>query len=209
MTDRRDSHQRSALLTAIVAVGALALAVGAGFIAGSSVNKTTTVTRTEVRTVAPAVTSESEGAPRAGGRVACAPRAGVPGPRSDSSGHAAGPVRPGRPLAAIIRATAEVHHIALCLEKPALLTFSLECNSGECEEAAYGEFPAGPAEPHVFEPGRSLRCDIRSAGRYVVRVQANSAPIGYALNVQTRQPGALVERLKANVPPPSPEDACA
>jgi hypothetical protein len=98
--------------------------------------------------------------------------------------------------------------VALCLSKPAQLTFSLECTSG-CDSPAYGAFPAGATVPLMFEPGVPETCNVKQPGRYTIEVQSNGPATGYALLVQTRATDALVQTIPADTPPPTDlDDVC-
>lgn len=176
---------------------------GTGFVVGRKGTNTRTTTHTRVDTVTTTVSSGATAPPP--GTVACAPRPGPPGPANSAPGQAAGPLVANQPVAGAIHATNETHYLALCLSRGAELTFSLDCIRGSCS-APFGSFPADSGSS--FQPGQALTCNIKAPGRYTVSVQANDVPVTYQLLVQTRDAGALVDSLQANLPPPDPSRAC-
>jgi hypothetical protein len=188
-----------------VAVACVALIVGllvgggGGYLAGHTTSRTHTVTRT----VTSSTTTQGGGV----GGVACAPNPGAPGPRNDTTGTAAGPVTANIAVPATILATNEAHYLALCLKRPAEVTLSLNCIRGSCG-SVFGEFPADADTPSAFQPGANTTCDLSAAGRYNIQIHATAVPVTYQLLVQTKDPGAVVSSLPADVPAPDPNTAC-
>ncbi|HEX2086351.1 MAG TPA: hypothetical protein VHF89_11760 [Solirubrobacteraceae bacterium] len=224
MNDRssvwRNAARHPLLVAIVAAVVGGAFTIGAALVSREAGGPDIVPAKTVTRTVTQAETVEvcGENCPSNGGSStrseACAPvqsMASGDAEPNNSEGTASGPITSAG-VDGTISTINDTDYFAVCIAAPVEVTPELSCRSNDQEkcDAVYAMFGT-PDEwsggGGYFDTSSSLSCSVPRAGRYFVRVDANTYPVAYTVSISASDASSIVEELPEGTPPVD-VDAC-